>query len=190
MKNKLLTIVSIAALSVGINSAQAADFNYNYVEGSLQDIDINGIDSESATISGSFDITSNINLIGGYSAEQISTPAGFSDIDADTLKLGLGYHAPVGDNTDLTASFTAIRIDMDFVDSDTGYGIGIGLRHQINDVIEIGARADYVDIYEADDTTLEINSRFAVSDSVSLGLTYSTSTEEVDILSAGVRFDF
>jgi opacity protein-like surface antigen len=194
MKRKLLTLASVAALttvlSAGITSAQAADFSYNFVEGSLQDIDINGTDSEAATFSGSFDIAPNLNIIAGYRAEQISTPAGFSDIDADTLTLGLGYHAPVGDNTDLTASLSAISKDMDYVGDDTGFGVGVGIRHQINDAIEIGAKVDYVDIYDADDTTLEINSRFAVSDNVSLGLAYSTSQEEVDTLSAGVRFEF
>ena len=194
MKSKLLTLVSVAALSstlaLGVGAAHAADFNYNYVEGSLQDIDINGTDSEAATLSGSFDVAPNINIVAGYSAEQISTPAGFSDIDVDTFKLGLGYHAPVGDNTDLTASVTAISKDMDVVGDDTGYGVGVGLRHQINDAIELGARVEYVDIYDADDTTLEINSRFRVADGVSLGLAYSTSAEEVDTLSAGVRFDF
>ena len=194
MKRKLLALVSVTAiastLAIGSNSAKAADFSYNYIEGSLQDIDINGTDSDAATLSGSFDIAPNINILVGYSAEQISTPSGFSDIDVDSFRLGIGYHAPVGDNTDLTASMTAISQDMDIVGDDTGYGLGLGLRHQVNNAVELGARVEYVDIHDVDDTTIEIDSRFTIADGVSLGLALSTSSEEVDTLSAGIRFDF
>ena len=190
MKTNLLTAVSIAVLSAALSTANAADFNYNYIEGSFQDIDLNGVDSEAVNFSGSFEIAPSLNIIAGYSNGEITTPRGFRDIDFDSMSLGLGYHAPIGDNTDLTANLKVINQDMDFIGDDTGYGVGVGIRHQVSDVVEIGTRIDYADVYDADDTTFQVNSRFFLNDATSLGLSFSTSAEEVDVLSAGVRFNF
>lgn len=190
MKIKLLSSISIAVLAATLSTANATDFNYSYVEGAYQDIDLNGVDSEAFDFLGSYDVVPGFNVIAGYATGKTDNMAGGSDLDFDTLSLGLGYHAPVAENTDFTANLKLIKQDMDLVGDDTGYGFGIGVRHMLTDTIEVGSNIDFVDIYDADDTTFRVDSRFFVNKEISLGLAYSTSSEEVDIFSAGVRFDF
>ncbi len=191
MKNLLRTVASIAVLSATLSAAQAEEFNYNYVEGNYQDMDQNGVDSDAWGISGSFDIAPNLNLITAYSIGEIVTPDNVDDITVDTIEVGLGYHAPLNAKTDMTANLKAVYQDMDnAVGDDTGYAVGFGIRHQVNDTVEIGANISYQDIYDADDTTYELNSRFAVNKDVSLGLAVSTSENELDTVSASMRFNF
>jgi hypothetical protein len=66
MNKKLLSSISIVALSSvlsGFLSTSYADnFDYNYIEGAYQDIDLNGQDSDAFGLSGSYDINTHFNI--------------------------------------------------------------------------------------------------------------------------------
>ncbi len=191
MKNLVRTVASIAVLSVSMSTAYAEGFNYNYIEGSYQDTDQSGVDVEAMSLSGSFAVAPDLNIVAAYSIDDVTTADNTSDITVDTIELGLSYHAPINAKTDLTTHVIVVYKDTDTaLADDTGYALGFGVRHQVSDIVEIGANISYEDIYDADDTTYELNARFTVNKSVSLGLTASTSDENVDTVSAHVRYDF
>ncbi len=187
MKIKLLSTISIAVLIGGMSIASASDFKYSYIEGVYQDVDLDG---EAYKISGSYGLNSNINITGDYTNGEITNPAGGGDLNFDEATIGLGYHTGISSATDFTANIKLAEHDNDLTGDDTGYGIGVGIRHMLTDKIEVGSNIDYVDVNDIGDTTFKLNSRYYLNDRASLGLSYSTSSEGNDIILGGFRFDF
>ncbi len=195
MKTKLLTVLSVVALTGFMGVANAADndttvFNYNYVEGSYQDIDRDGLDGDAYKISGSYELNPSINILAEYTDGQVDNPLGGSDLDFDRTALGMGYHTALNPSTDFTANVKVVNQNADLIGDDTGFGVGVGIRHMITDKIEVGSKLDYVDVSDIGDTTFNVNSRYHLNEKLSFGLSYSTSSESNDIISGGVRFDF
>jgi len=190
MKTKLLATLSIAALASMVSMAQASEFSYNYVEGTYQDIDADGINGDSYKLSGSYGINPSINVIAEYTDGQLDNPLGGSDLEFDQTVVGLGYHTEVSNKTDFTANIKLVDQNSDVAGDDTGYGVGVGIRHMLTNKIEVGSGIDYVDVSDIGNTTFNINSRYHLNDKLSFGLSYSTSEENSDIISGGVRFDF
>jgi len=190
MKIKLLSTISIAVLIGMMSTASATDFKYSYIEGAYQDIDLDGLDGEAYKVSGSYNLNSNINVIGEYTNGEITNPMGGSDLNFDEAAIGLGYHTGISSATDFTANIKLVAHDNDLTGDDTGYGVGVGIRHMLTDKIEVGSNIDYVDVNDIGDTTFKLNSRYHLNDRASFGLSYSTSEESNDIISGGVRFEF
>lgn len=102
----------------------------------------------------------------------------------------MGYHSGISPTTDLTANIKLLEHNNDLAGDDTGYGVGLGIRHMLTDKVEVGSNIDYVDVNDVGDTTFKLNSRYHLNDRVSFGLSYSTSSESNDALTGGVRFEF
>ncbi len=190
MKTKLLATVSLSLLMGVAATANATDFNYTYVEGSYQDIDADGLDADSYKISGSYAINPKMNILADYEDGSIDNPIGNNDFDFDKTSIGLGYHSGISSKTDFTANVKLIDVSHDLAGDDTGYGLGVGVRHRLTDKIEVGSNIDYVDVNDNGDTTFKLNSRYYLTDKTSLGLSYSTSSDSVDVVSGGIRYDF
>ena len=71
----------------------------------------------------------------------------------------------------------------------TGYGLGVGLRHKLMESLEVDANIDYINVND-DDTRLKVGARYYINEDISAGVGYSISTEDVDILSGNLRWDF
>ena len=195
MKTKIVSSVSQVVLAgmvstVLIVSAQAADFNYNYIEGAYQSHDIDDTDADAAKISGSYAMTPKLNIIGEYAKGNLDNAAGGSDLDFEESAIGLEYHTSVAPKTDLTTNVKYIKQDVDSVDDDDGYGVGVGARHWLTETVELDANIDYRDVDENDDTVLKVGARYYFNDDVSVGAGYSTSKEDVDIVSGNIRWNF
>ncbi len=188
MNSKYIALFPAALLAGFLASAQAADFDYNYVQVEYQDRDLDGLDGDAFRFSGSVDLGDRFNLLGSYATGEVTT--GPWDLDFDELSLGIGFHAPVADSTDVLATLQAVSHDQDAVGDDTGYRIGLGIRSQLADNVELTAGVDYLDIYDRDDTTFTIGSRFYLNKATSLGISYSSSSEDVETFSGGLRIDF
>ena len=189
MKTKFICSLTSVVLAAMAFNAQAADFNYNYVEGAYENYDIEGTDADAGKLSGSYAMTPNLNIIGEYAVGDIDNPAGGSDLDFEETAIGIEYHTPIAPKTDLTSNLKYINQDIDSVDDD-GYGVGVGVRHQLTDKVEVDANIDYSDIDNSDDTRLKVGARYYFNKSISAGVGYSTSKEDVDIVSTNIRWSF
>ena len=190
MKTKLIcSLTSVVLAGIAFN-AQAADFNYNYVEGSYEHYDLDGTDADAGKLLGSYEITPNLNIIGEYAAGNIDNPADGSDLDFQDSAIGIEYHTPIASNTDVTTNIKYINQDIDTANDDDGYSAGVGVRHMLNDKVELDANIDYTDIDNSDDTSLKVGARYHINKSISAGVGYSASKEDVDIISTNIRWSF
>ena len=192
MKNKIIPSISAAVLAGVILSGfsgnvHAENFDYNYVQGTYESIDLDGPDADVFRLSGSYELTPQFNFIGELATGDIDNPTGGSDLDFDEVVIGLGYHTEISNSTDFTANVKVINQDTDFVGDDTGYGVGVGLRHKLLENIEVNANVDFADVNDNEDTSLDLGARYYFNDAFSAGLNYSTSSEDVDIVSGNVR---
>ena len=172
------------------SSAQATDFNYNYVEGAYESYDLDGTDADVGRLSGSYELTPNINIIGGYAIGDLENPGGGSDLDFEETTIGMEYRTSIAPKTDVTTNIQYINRDIDTASNDDGYGVGIGVRHWLMDKVEVDANVDYSDVDNNDDTRLKVGARYYINDAISTGVGYSTSKEDEDIVSGNIRWDF
>jgi hypothetical protein len=195
MNTKFINSISMAVLA-GIafsglsTNVHAADFSYNYVEGAYESTDLDGPDADVFRLSGSYELTPNVNVIGEYAAGDIDNPTGGSDLDFEETAIGLGYHTGIAPKTDVTANIKYINQDIDLVEDDNGYGVGVGVRHWLMDKVEVDADIDYVDVGDNEDTRLKLGARYHINESFSAGVGYSTSDNDVDVVSGNIRWNF
>ena len=195
MNTKFTSTLSVAVLTGivfagSVANVHAADFKYNYVEGTYESIDLDGTDANVALLAGSYDITPNLNVIGEYATGNIDNPSGGSDLDYQEAAIGLGYHTQIAPKTDFTANVKVVNQDTDLAGDDTGYSAGIGLRHMLVDKIEVDADIDYIDVNNDEDTRLKVGARYYINDTISAGVGYSTSDKDVDTVSGNLRWNF
>ena len=194
MKAKIISSIAAAVLT-GVNlsglvtTANAADFSYNYAQGAYENIDFNGPDANAARLFGSYELTPRFNITGEYANGDIDNPLGGSDLDYEEFAVGLGYHRGIAVGTDITANFKVVDQEIDLAGDDTGYGLGVGLRHKLMENVEVDANIDYINVND-DDTRLKVGARYYINEDISAGVGYSTSTEDVDILSGNLRWNF
>lgn len=190
MNTKLLASISVLVLSGIMTSTQAKTFSYNYLQGAYESTDLDGPDADIFRISGSYNISPHLNVIGEYATGDIDNPSGGGDLDFDETAIGIGYHTPIARDTDLTANVKVVNRDTDLAGDDTGYGVGVGVRHMFTDRVEVDANVDFVDVQDIEDTTLKVGARYYFNPAISTGLTYSTSSEDVEAISGNIRWNF
>ena len=195
MKNQFIPSLSATVLAgvmlagFGTN-VQAANFDYNYIQGAYESIDLDGPDADVFRLSASYELTPQLNFIAEYATGDIDNPAGGGDLDFEEVAIGLGYHTEISTSTDFTANIKVIDQDTDLAGDDTGYGVGIGLRHKLIDNIEVNANIDFVDVNDNEDTSLNVGARYYFNDALSAGLNFSTSSDDVDVVSGNIRWNF
>ena len=177
---KLLPLITISSIALAglINTAQANNFNYNYIEGGYSSFNQEGLDG-AFDIGGSYDVADNINIIANFAKTDIEG-AGIEG-DITDLEVGIGYHTPIADETDLTADLTYIKAEAEVnhvSEEDTGYGIGVGVRHKFSNEIEGKARISHKKFDEAKSTALTVGGLYNINEALSAGLDLTTETDE------------
>ncbi len=164
-----LVVFSLMAMS---SLAFAEGFSYTYLQASYGTIDIDNVsvDGDGLGLSGSFGITDNLNIVGGYQTADFDSLA-----DADEWSIGLGVHTPITDIMDVTAAVS--YIDVEFVAfgspiaEDDGFGLDVGIRANLSSLIEVTAGISYVDLSDSgDDTGFNGGVLFNFTDMFALGL--------------------
>ena len=156
MKKALLT-----ALLFGMAAQQlhANGFNYNYVEGQYVKSSMNNVDGSGYAIAGSVALNNNVALNAGYSNDSYDY-----DIDTNGYNIGLTYHVPITDVTDIlfNASLEQSEYSQPLIgsDDDTGYSIGVGIRHKVASAVELNASVYNVSIW--DDSAIGVDAAVLV----------------------------
>ena len=186
---KLITVATILALST---AAQADTPSYNYGTLGWQKVTLDDgplhVDGDGFGIGGSFEVADNWHIVGGYSS------IGFDfGIDLNTLSVGGGYHTAISDTTSFYANLLWLNAEADAGGGqsfdDDGFGIGIGLRSNITDRVELEGGLTHVDYGDGNGTALSAAGWYKFTDAFSLGVTFAA---EEDVLGFGVggRFYF
>ncbi|HHL18346.1 MAG TPA: hypothetical protein ENJ33_01275 [Thiothrix sp.] len=195
---KFLSPISVSSIVLAgiVGTAQASDFNYDYVEGGYSNYNIDEVDSAFG-VSGSYDVAENINIIGSYSKADIDTGTPMN-LSVNKLLVGVGYHKEIAPKTDILADISYLKIEGEVSvngatvsASDSGYGLGVGVRHQLTDNIEGNARISYENIDEESDTAVSVGGRYKINEAMSAGLDLTTVTNEgPEIISTSLRWNF
>lgn len=177
----------LASLSLG---AQAANFNYNYGQIGYETGDVEGL-----ALTGSFDINKDMFVLGRF----IDGDFDEAGVDADysEYSIGAGYHMPVNQQTDavFTLSFHSAEVDVTLPfglgtasDDDTGVLFSAGIRHMLNQQIELAGNIFHTTVFDGD-TGFYGEVRYNINNKMSAGLNY-TSSDAVDGLGINFRMGF
>jgi hypothetical protein len=158
---KFATLAVVAALGLGAQPAMA-EFSYNLAEGSY----ISGDDFSGFGVSGSMEFTPE--FFGLASIDSLD--ADNSSADASVLSLGAGYNRAINEALDIVATASLKRFKLDGAGSETGFGLGIGLRGKIVDQLELHGGLEYTDVNDNSDTTLRIGGRWYFTPNFAAGL--------------------
>jgi hypothetical protein len=158
---KTAAIGAIAALAFGAQQAAATDFSYNLVEGSY----ISGDDFSGFGVAGALEFTPE--FFGHASLDALDIDN--SSADASLLSLGGGYSRAINNNLDIVATASLKRFKVDGGGSDTGFGLGVGVRGRVLNQLELHGGLEYTDIVDTD-TTLNFGGRWYFTPQFAAGL--------------------
>jgi hypothetical protein len=194
---KKFPILTVCALSLSgfVSSVQADDINYDYVEvgySLVNDSNATG----GVTLSGSYDVFENINVIGNLFVSTTTDKTIADDVDVTVYTLGLGYHKKYSDKLNFFGEFRLLNSDssgshkgVDVNDDDTGRVIAVGVRSQVNDKVEFLGRIDRRSSDSASGSIFTFGGRYKYSEKTSLGLEFTTGANDgSEALTASVRW--
>lgn len=184
--------VVIAVFLASPAMAESPSFNFIELGYDFVDLDLGGgdsVDGDGFALGGSFEINENFFGFASYS----DTGFDFS-VDLTQMQLGVGWRTGLTDNTDffVRAAYVALEIDAPGFGSldENGYGLGIGVRGNVSELVELYGEIAYADLgSDADGTAVGGGAYFKVSDNVALGLGASVD-DDVTTYGASVRFYF
>lgn len=189
MKTVMKSLVLATAV---FSTAASADLSYTYAEGGAAILMPSGQTLMGFDVRGSYLATENIFAYGGFRLLS-------DDYDYTNWHIGAGYRHPIDAKTDVWAGVNLEyqEFEIEYCDffgcasgsfDDTAPAIRGGLRHQLNEQIEVGASARYV-TGDADYLGLTGQGRYFIQKNLS-------ATAEVDLqdgdfgLFGGVTFFF
>jgi hypothetical protein len=158
---KSATLGAIAALAALCAQPAAAEFSYNLIEGSY----ISGDDFDGFGVAGSMEFTSEFFGLASIDALEVDN----SSADISLLSVGAGYNRAINEALDIVATASIKRVKVDGFGSDTGFGLGVGLRGRLIDQLELHGGLEYVDIDDSD-TTLQVGGRWYFTPNFAAGL--------------------
>ena len=149
MKKTLFALALAAVLPLSAHAAEPAKgLSYTWLEGDY--IDVDGGDGWG--LRGQADIgSSGLYVLGGlgWLGNNSDNDPLLEDINVKTNELGLGYHHPIADNTDLIAEVAYQNADADVVRID-GARASVGARSAMTDKFEGFVKANYYDMSDYD----------------------------------------
>ena len=171
-------------------SALADGFDYTFVEAGFVSTEVDvgpfDVDGDGIGIHGSFALSENVHLRGGYSDQDYDF-----DIDGSVLNFGAGFNTALNADFDFVAHVSYYDVEVDTVigdASDDGLGIGAGIRARPGANFELDAGLTYVDLDDSD-TVLNVGLRYYFSNTFALAGGLSDDDSGLSF-SVGVRAEF
>ncbi len=161
-------------------------FSYSFVQAGFTRTDIDGFDDEADGLSFqvSHSVAPQVFLFGGVGFSAVGVYIvdlgsgqiiGEDDLETTTISGGVGFHHPVGPQTDFVADLAIASVDIDvdaigFSDSTTIWAVEAGIRHLLDPKVEVNAAASLQDGSEIDSQFgAALGARFYATPKVSIG---------------------
>ena len=193
-----LGFVTLALLS---GFAQAEDFDYTYAEAGYVSADFDepgvSIDGDGFGISGSFAITDRYHVFAEYSSLGFDALALLgTDFDINQLAVGVGMHHSLSPTIDFVGTLAFVDAEFEVAIpglgsvgiSESGFGIGAGLRGAMGSSFEWEAGIDYVDA-GGSGTSVGVDGRYYFTDTFAIGGGIDLD-DDVTVFAIGVRVEF
>lgn len=173
---KMRFLLAASLLAAAPLAANAANFDYNYVEGGYVNYDFDGPGSENGLqIGGSFAVNRNVYVAADY-----------ADLDNQNIfKGGVGYALPLNRSLDLYGQVN--YVDFDY--NNDGLGLTGGLRAQVSNRVELGGGFNYYDVDPDSETSVFVNGLVGIAKQLDLKVELE-SADHWDKLMVGVRYNF
>ena len=153
MKKTTLFAAAIALVSAPVFAGQPmtsgpTSFSYDFIDADwlYQGFDDDLDNGNGWSIAGSKSIGEAFFVNAGYA--QLDSGVAGLDINIDRITVGGGWHTPLADRIDLVASAAGVYTDVDGLPGDLdewGYSVGLGIRAQLLDNLELFTNAAWVD---------------------------------------------
>lgn len=149
MKSRTLGVVAALALTAP-TLAQAADFNYSFVDAAFiphSEVEVNNrdVDGDGVQLRGSLAVTDMFFVF--VELQDTDLDARGWRVDSTRWLLGGGGHWPINNNMDFVARAGLVRLDVElnrFDDDDTGFFLGGRLRMNVAPKVEVEAGVEYI----------------------------------------------
>ncbi|MEM1264115.1 MAG: outer membrane beta-barrel protein [Pseudomonadota bacterium] len=176
------------AMVVAGEAALATDVSYDFVELRFIDTEIDdaNVDGDGFQISGSYNISGNWLIVGGYTSLDFDGP-----VEGSLLEAGGGYVWPVDPKFDLFSTISIARAEVDvgsFSDDETGFRIVGGIRTKFTDQFEGRAELNYLDIDDSD-TLIRLGGDYYFTPQFAGGATIDLGGDN-DQITFGIRYFF
>ncbi|MFQ5547053.1 MAG: outer membrane beta-barrel protein [Woeseia sp.] len=177
----MLRSVLLTALIAFSASVSAQGFDYNYVSVGYSQVDIDStiqgatIDGDALGLGGSYGLNDDIFAFGSFQDGELEEPGDPDNIDVTVYDIGFGYRMPMSDTVDFvtTLSYEYMELSEPGLSVDeSGLGIGVGIRANASDTIELNAGIQYVDLGTVfgDDTSFAAGVLYSLTESIDIGL--------------------
>lgn len=193
MRLKLISVLAATAAFAPF-LAHAEGLSWSYLEGGYVNTDIDRFDEDvdGFALRGSYELTDEVFVFGGYTDQ--STSVAGRDLDVQSWNLGLGYAWPLGEALDLYGKLGYVSAEADlegFGDADDdGYSLAVGLRGRAVEQLELEGAVSYVDLSDSgDDTTLDLGARWYFTPQFAFGIEGSFG-DDANTYGLGVRWNF
>ena len=171
--------ILVAALAALFALPAMADRpSFNFVEAGYQEVELDvgfglDVDGDGFALGGSFEFNEDFFGFIGYS------DIGFDfSVDLTQFRAGIGWQTGMSENTSFfaTAGYVEAEVDAPGFNSidDSGYTLGIGVRGNVSELIELYANISYVDFGDGDSTGFGGGIFFNLTEQFALGLGAST----------------
>jgi hypothetical protein len=193
MKKFPMLAISALSLFALTANAQANTINYDYMEVGYSLVN-DSIVSGGITLSGSYDIYDNVNVLGNLFISTSSDKPAPSDAEVTAYTIGFGYHKSISEKMDVFAEALLLNTDTtvgSFNKDDTGYVAAIGVRSPLNDKVELLGRIERRNSDLLSETVFTFGGLYKYSEKTSLGLKLNTGAEDgSEAITASIRWSF
>lgn len=189
-------LISTALASAITFPALADSPNWNFVQGSYLKASIDGLDVEPSGfgITGSTSMSENVFLGAAY--KKLSGDISYLDVEASQISIGIGYHSPLSDKTDVYAMLgfeiveaKASGYRYSVSEDDTGYSFTVGLRSMVSESFELNGSVGYNSIDGENETSLAAGAQYYFNENVSIGAQYTTG-DDTNMWGFTARYSF
>lgn len=190
----LLTIV--VSLAASANPLSYTNLSIAYTERDIADQDYDGykIAASIALSEALFVFASQESL---ESQKQFVIASSLAQtIDADSTRLGLGYHTPIAESMDVLVSIAYLQSEQVFnqlLEDVDGFELALGLRVKTTDKIELSGIFTQQSLDESKTGLVDFAARYFVKSGISIGAGYRLEMDKLgdnDQLIVDLRFDF
>ncbi|MDX1706872.1 outer membrane beta-barrel protein [Pseudidiomarina sp.] len=189
MKKLGLLVAMTAALAVTSTAALAKNApSFDFVSGSYVNVDVDG--THVGGMQFDFSKSLNENWFGTAFARHLSK----GELDNTSFAAGFGYKHNLSESTALYGILALVYDDVDagslMNDSDTGYGVSAGVRHNFGNSFELDANIQHVDIWEDTEQNYTLSGKYYFTSEWAVKAGYTHVDSDVSMTFVGFSYEF